>query len=77
MSKRHSEFCHHVVQQSERCIAQEVFPRVYEFRRKYVFLVSVFRLLDKVDLCCHMIQKERMVHAARAKAAAANARSTT
>lgn len=32
------------------------------------------RLLDKVDLCCHMIQKERMVHAARAKAAAANAR---
>ncbi|CDI78322.1 26S proteasome non-ATPase regulatory subunit, putative [Eimeria acervulina] len=37
---------------------------------KYVCL----RLLDKVDLCCHMIQKERMVHAARAKAAAANAR---
>lgn len=35
----------------------------------------VCRLLDKVDLCCHMIQKERMVHAARAKAAVANARS--
>ncbi|CDJ46256.1 26S proteasome non-ATPase regulatory subunit, putative [Eimeria brunetti] len=35
---------------------------------------SLSKLLDKVDLCCHMIQKERMVHAARAKAAAANAR---
>ncbi|CDJ63730.1 26S proteasome non-ATPase regulatory subunit, putative [Eimeria necatrix] len=35
---------------------------------------ALSKLLDKVDLCCHMIQKERMVHAARAKAAAANAR---
>ncbi|XP_026190287.1 26S proteasome regulatory subunit rpn502 [Cyclospora cayetanensis] len=37
----------------------------------------VLRLLDKVDLCCHMIQKERMVHAARATAAAANAKLTS
>ncbi|KAL8436727.1 hypothetical protein Efla_002159 [Eimeria flavescens] len=35
---------------------------------------SLSKLLDKVDLCCHMIQKERMVHAARAKAAVANGR---
>lgn len=38
---------------------------------------SLSKLLDKVDLCCHMIQKERMVHAARAKAAVANARSSS
>ncbi|KAL8274112.1 hypothetical protein Esti_001954 [Eimeria stiedai] len=38
---------------------------------------SLSKLLDKVDLCCHMIQKERMVHAARAKAALANGKVTS
>ncbi|OEH77570.1 26s proteasome non-ATPase regulatory [Cyclospora cayetanensis] len=43
-------------------------------KRKTDLLVLEEWLLDKVDLCCHMIQKERMVHAARATAAAANAK---
>ncbi|EPR62728.1 26s proteasome subunit p55, putative [Toxoplasma gondii ME49] len=47
------------------------------FDRLNSWAADVTSLLDRVDLCSHLIQKERMVHAARAKNAALLARNAS
>ncbi|PFH33288.1 putative 26s proteasome subunit p55 [Besnoitia besnoiti] len=47
------------------------------FDRLNAWATDVQNLLDRVDLCSHLIQKERMVHAARAKNAALMARNAS